>query len=100
MKILDKCVENVIGFMKDEQRATVTFSQGRYKSRIKKLAAERPEECQIMAENQDGSMCVHIPVSWIKISPLREMSEENKQQARERMIAYHSKCNLVIGEKG
>ena len=61
-------VENVIEFTKDSERAAVTFCQGRYKSRIKKLTAERPEECEIVAEDQDGSLCAHIPVAWIKIN--------------------------------
>ena len=84
-------VENVIEFIKDDERATATFSQGRYKSRIMKLAKERPTECQIVAENKDGSLCAHIPVSWIKITPTRELSEEQREKSRERMLAYHSK---------
>ena len=90
---MDKCAENVIEFLTGEARATVTFSQGRYKSRIKKLAAEHPEKCEIVAENQDGSICVNIPVSWVKINPDREISKEQKQRLRERMIAYHSNSN-------
>lgn len=74
------CIENVIEFIKDEARATVTFSQGRYKSRIKKLAAKRPEECQIVAENQDGSMCAHIPVEWIRINPSKELSDSERER--------------------
>ncbi len=77
-------VENVIEFTKDSERATVTFSQGRYKSRIKKLAADRPEECQIAAENADGSMCAHIPVAWIKINPAKQLSEEQRKEIAER----------------
>ena len=45
------CIENVIEFIKDEARATVTFSQGRYKNRVKQLAKSHPEECEIVAEN-------------------------------------------------
>lgn len=67
-------VANVIEFIKDSGRAAVIFCQGRYKSRIKKLAAERPEECVIVAENQDGSLCVHIPVAWIKINPTQRFT--------------------------
>ena len=74
-------VENVIGL---ERRAAVTFCQGRYKSRIKKLAAERPEECEIVAENQDGSLCAHIPVAWIKINPTKQLSEEQRREIAER----------------
>lgn len=82
---MDRCNENVIEFLEDEQRATVTFSQGRYKRRIKKLAAEHPEKCQIMEENTDGSMCAHIPVTWIKISPPKQFTEEQRQQMGERL---------------
>ena len=78
-------VENVIEFIKDSERAAVTFCQGRYKSRIKKLAAERPEECEIVAENQDGSLCAHIPVAWIKINPTQQLTEEQREQRAETM---------------
>ncbi len=76
-------VENVIEFVKDSERAAVTFCQGRYKSRIKKLAAERPEECEIVAENQDGSLCAHIPVAWIKINHTQQLTEEQREQREE-----------------
>ena len=70
--------ENAIEFEKDCQRATVTFSQGRFKTRIRKLAEKKPEDCQIIAENQDGSLCAHIPVGWIRINPPKELSEKQR----------------------
>lgn len=78
-------VENGIEFLKDSDRATVSFSQGRYISRIKKLAAEHPAECEIVAENTDGSICAHIPVSWVRITPPREYTDEQRQQMAEAM---------------
>lgn len=83
---MDRCMENVIEFIENEKRATVTFSQGRFKSRIRKLAAEHPEECQIVKENKDGSLLAYIPVSWIKISPVKEVSEEHRERARQNML--------------
>lgn len=77
------CLENGIEFIKDANTATAQFSQGRYKSRIKKLAEEYPEECQIMVENKDGSILAHIPVNWVKIIPPRQLSEEEKQKRAE-----------------
>lgn len=77
------CNENVIEFIKDEKRATVTFTQGRYKSRIRKLAENHPEECQIVVENMDGSLCACIPVEWVKISPPKAVSELQRQAGRE-----------------
>lgn len=72
------------GYLQSCERAAVTFCQGRYKSRIKKLAAERPEECEILAENQDGSWCAHIPVTWVKINPTKQLSEEQRREIAER----------------
>lgn len=92
--------ENVIEFMKDSGRAAVSFSQGRYKSRIKKLAAERPEECEVVAENKDGSLCAHIPVAWIRISPPAARTEAQREMARERMQKYHAEHSSAIAENG
>ena len=77
--------ENVIEWIKDEKRATLTLSQRRTISRVKKLAVQYPEQCQVVAENKDGSICAHSPVSWVKISPPRELSEEQRQQIAERL---------------
>ena len=72
--------ENVIEFYADDKRATVTFTQGRYVSRIRKLAEEKPDECQIVAENKDNSIVAHIPTKWVKISPPKNLSEETKER--------------------
>lgn len=91
-------VENAIEFTRGSERAMVSFSQGRYITRIKKLAAERPEECEIVAENKDGSICAHVPVTWVKISPPAARSEEQREQARERLINYHAEHGRVTRE--
>ena len=36
-------MENVIEFLNGQKRATVTLSQGRYKTKVEKLAKERPD---------------------------------------------------------
>lgn len=80
--------ENVIEFYADEKTATVTFTQGRYITRIRKLAESNPTECEIVAENKDGSIVAHIPVRWVKIYPGgtgREFSEEEKAANSERL---------------
>lgn len=78
--------ENVIEFMKDAKTATVTFSQGRYITKIKNLAEKYPDKVEITAVNDDGSIVAHIPVSAIKINIIeRNLSEEQKQEAAERL---------------
>lgn len=86
----DSVTENVIEFLRGQQRATATFcSQNKLGNKIRKLAKEYPEEVQIVAENPDGSIVAHFPVKWVKISaPSKnrpEMSEEKKQELRERI---------------
>lgn len=78
-------VENMIEFIRDSDQATVSFSQGRYITKIKKLAAERPDECEIVAENKDGSVCAHVPVTWMKIIPTQQLTDEQREQRAEAM---------------
>ena len=83
------CQENVLEWLKGAETATVTFSQGKYISKIRKLAEKFPEECKIKAENPDGSIVASIPVKWIKISKVtrttREYTEEEKRKFVEKL---------------
>lgn len=74
--------ENGIEFFKDSKTATMQFSQKRFINRIKSLAASRPEECQIVAENMDGSILAHVPVRWVKIVPVAFRTDRQREQAR------------------
>lgn len=86
-------MENVIEFLNGQKRATVTLSQGRYKTKIEKLAKERPDECKILARNLDGTILAHVPTSWVKISPPRkvEMSEDRKEELRKQLANARNK---------
>lgn len=79
--------ENVIEWLKNSKVATVTLSQGKYITKIKKLAKQYPNEVEILKENADGSMLCHIPTSYIKINnpPKREYTEEEKAAMAERL---------------
>lgn len=87
----DGCTENVIEWQKDNERATLTICQRRTITKVKKLAESHQEECQIVAENKDGSIYAHVPVNWIKISPPRGVSEERRELSRKIMQDYHLK---------
>lgn len=79
------CNENCIEWHKDQEQATLTLSQRRTISRVEKLAASRPEECQIIARNPDGSVYAHIPVSWIRINPGMQLTEERREKLADSM---------------
>lgn len=66
---MDRVIENVIEFLVNQKIATVTLSQKKYINRVRKLAKDFPEACQIVADNQDGSIMAHIPTRWIRINP-------------------------------
>lgn len=83
--------ENCIEFLKDQKRTTVTFSQGRYITRIKKLAEKYHEECEIVAINKipgEGEViCAHVPTAWIKIQPGMDLTEEQRKTIGEKLLA-------------
>ena len=94
--------EFAIEWARGDKTATVTFpSANKYNSKLRKLAEEHPDEVKIRYENKDGSIVGTIPVSYIKISPKRagrEMSEEEKQAARERLARGREKRRKELPE--
>ena len=78
--------ENVIEFLKNQDTMTVTFSQGRFVSKVRELEEKFPDEVKIVAENTDGSIVAHLPVSALHLSIIkREMTEEQKRAGAERL---------------
>lgn len=94
---MDGSNENTIEFMTNDTRATLSFSQGRYKSVIRKLAKKHPEYCQIVAENKDGSICAHVPVFWLRISPPKQYTDEQRQRMGERLRQNRSENTATQG---
>lgn len=77
--------ENVIEWILNSKTATVTFTQGKYISKVKKLAEKYPDRVQIRSQ-KDGTLVAHIPTSAVKISIVeRKLSDEQKTTMAERM---------------
>lgn len=79
--------ENNIEWLNGQQTVTVTLSQAKFINKVKRLA-ETHEGVEIVAENSDGSICAHLPLRFIKISAPRQMTEEQRERARERFMAH------------
>lgn len=83
--------ENIIEFLRGEETATVTFSQGRYISRIRELKERFPDQVEITdePETNGGYLVAHVPTKWIRVSPppQREYTEEQLEAMRERFAA-------------
>ena len=77
--------EFAIEWTKDRDYAGVTVPSGTaLKSKLMRYSQEKPDDVKLMAENKDGSAFFHIPVSYIKVSPPRKVSEEQREAAGER----------------
>ena len=76
--------ENCIEWYTGSDTVTVTLTQQRFINKVRKLA-ESHADVTILAENEDGSILAHLPLSFIKFSAPRQMSEEQRAEAAERL---------------
>lgn len=79
--------ENCIEWLNGQDTISVTLSQGRYISKVRKLAEKYPDLVQILAENDDGSIFAHMPLKSLKlniISP-KELGNDEKEKLVERL---------------
>ena len=82
--------ENAIYWTVGDKYCTVNLMQGRYISRLRKLAEDRPDEVKIESD-RDGIMIATFPVKYIKINPPREameLSDEEREIRRKRLREY------------
>jgi hypothetical protein len=87
--------ENVIEFISGEKTSTVSFTNQKHINRIKKLYQDHRQDFGYLIENVDGSVCANVPLSWIKISPPRKVSEEQKLAASERFKKMHEEKSII-----
>ena len=82
--------ENCVEWIRDSDVATVTFCQGRYITKIEKLAERFPDDVQIVHRNYNrggtvSSIVAHIPVSYIKINnSKRNLTDEEREELSKR----------------
>lgn len=77
--------EFAIEWIKGAEYAGVTVPSGTaLKSKLLKLVDKNPKDVKIVAQNKDGSLYAHIPINYVKISPPRQISEEQREAASER----------------
>lgn len=82
----DHSNENNVEFLTGQRKITFTFTARKYINRIKKYKESHPDDVDFV-ENSDGSICGHVPLKWLKISPPRkvELTDEQKAERSERM---------------
>lgn len=87
--------ENCIEWLKGSTVATVSICQKKMINKIRKYAEEYPDLFQIVSE-KDGVVVAHIPISAIRITHVsrREMSESEKEAAKERLALAREQRQL------
>ena len=86
--------ENCIEWLNNQKEITLSLCQEKWINKIKKLHINNPDDVEIIAENVDGSICAKLPISFLKISPPRQVTEEQRQLASERFKKMHEENKL------
>ena len=78
--------ENVIEWLDGDEIIAVTLHQKRFVNQVKKLA-KQDANVMILAENPDGSIFAHLPISYLKLRRNRTVNQtaEEKSEWAERM---------------
>lgn len=79
--------ENAIEFLDGQKTAAVTLHDRRLRNRILKLAEQHPDEVAVICrpEENNGFLFAHIPLKWLRIQPPKQMSDEQRELAKERL---------------
>lgn len=96
-RFFNTCKDNSVDWYTGENIITGTFSQRKWVNKIKRLAASHPDDVKIVVENQDGSILAKMPLSYFKLTPPRQVSDE--QRERMRTIAQKNIAEGKLGRK-
>ena len=87
--------ECVIEWVRGDSLAGVTMpSNTRLKGRILKLA-ETHDEVKYEV-NQDGSIYATVPIQWVKISPPRALTDEQKAEMGKRLSEANAQRKVKL----
>ena len=77
--------ETVITYNEQEKTAVVYTCNPVLKRKLDGLTAARPDECKLLRRFPDGvGVEYEVPKKWVKVSPLRFVSEETRAALAER----------------
>jgi hypothetical protein len=86
--------ETAIWTNDDDDSATISTFRQKDKNKLLKLKEKYPDQVTLKDETTLGNITGSFPKSWVRISAPQKISEERKQNARERMTLYRSKTQV------
>lgn len=75
--------ETSFNYVDVDNIASFTTYERRWINKIKKWEQDYPDKVKVVAENEDGTVCVHLPKQWFKVSPPKKVSDEHRERMRE-----------------
>lgn len=82
----------------DKDHGFFSSDELKWINKIHKLKEAHPDKVRIIREPEDNDGCIYceLPASWLKVQPKRtiEMTDEQRQEASERMKALVAKQKL------
>ena len=101
---MEACIEYDLNWIKGRDYVEVTFpSSTKEKNLLKAMAAEGVPGVVITAENRDGSIVGHVPLSCVLFRrPPRfgDISDEERERRRAAMLARHKEMKAKTDENG
>lgn len=92
--------ETSIEYLTCNDHATLYSSEAKWIRKIKQLKLEYPNDITIKNEDSE-SIVVHIPKSWLKVTPPRKMTltDEQREAAKERMLTARKNKKVTKNEE-
>ena len=82
--------ENVIEWLTGQDRIALTLSQKRFINKVQKLKQKYPDQVDIIAENDDGSIYATMPLSALRLTIAVMSDSEAAQKARMRFVGHNN----------
>ena len=81
--------ETIISFNDAEKTAVLYTCNKALIRKMDNYLSSRPDDVKLMSADE-CSKTYSLPKQWVKVSPPRTVSEEQRLAARKRMLEYHS----------
>lgn len=91
--------ETIINFNEGEDTMSVYTHSPKLRRRLEQLAQERPEECRPHRVTHWGEAVeYHVPKSWLKIHPPRQIGEAQRKALEKARQARKTLGRPAVGE--
>ena len=86
--------ETIWEYVQGESTGTFYTAQKKWIAKVHRWKSSHPDDVDIRAVNPDGSLVVHLPRDWFKLSPKRAVSDAQREASRERFLKLRSEGRL------